>query len=194
MATFLQPSPVSIEDYLAGEDCSETKHEFIGGAVYAMADGTNDHAAISANAVGALGGLLRGKPCRPFTCNAKVRIEYPDHTRFYYPDAQVVCLGNPGSDRFQEYPAVIIEVLNDSTRRIDLSEKRDAYLTIPSLKVLLLVDSERPYVLAHRRRGEGGFAGEEWQGLDAVIPLPEIEAELALADLYERIAFADASP
>ena len=194
MTALLQPSPVSIEDYLAGEECSETKHEYIGGAVHAMAGGTNKHAAISANAIGFLVLALRGKPCRPFTSDAKVRIQFSDHTRFYYPDAQVVCLPSSGSERFQEHPVVVVEVLSESTRRTDMGEKRDAYLSIPSLKVLLLVESDRPYVLAYRRGADGGFTAEEWQGLDGVIPLPEIEAELALADLYDRIAFAEASP
>lgn len=33
---------------------------------------------------------LRGKSCRPYNSDTRIRIEYPDHTRFYYPDAMVV--------------------------------------------------------------------------------------------------------
>ncbi len=189
MTALVQPSPVSIEDYLAGEEHSEVKHEYLGGAVHAMAGGTNDHSAISANAIGSLFSSLRGKPCRTFTGDTKVRIEFPDHTRFYYPDALVVCQQNSGSDHYQDRPAVIVEVLSESTRRTDLGEKRDAYLSIPSLKVLLLAETDRPYVLACRRRPEGGFAAEAHSGLDAVIDLPEIGAALPLADLYEGISF-----
>jgi Uma2 family endonuclease len=187
MTAAKQPNSISIADYLAGEEVSDVKHEYLGGAVHAMAGSTNRHSAISANAVGFLLAQLRGKPCRPFGSDTKVRIEYPDHTRFYYPDALVVCHTNPPSDHFQDHPAVVIEVLSDSTRRTDLSEKRDAYLTIPSLKVLLFVEPDSSEVIVHRRKAEGGFAVEIFAGLDAVIPLPEIEAELALADLYERI-------
>jgi Uma2 family endonuclease len=84
---------------------------------------------------------------------------------------------------------VVIEVLSESTRRIDLGEKKNAYLAIPSLKVLLLVESDLAYVLVYRRRPEGGFAKEVHEGREVVIPLPEIEASLPLADLYERIVF-----
>ena len=80
-------------------------------------------------------------------------------------------------------------VLSESTRRTDLGEKRDAYLSIPSLKVLLLAESDRPYVLVCRRQPEGGFAAEAHSGLAAVIDLPEIGAALPLADLYEGISF-----
>lgn len=180
---------VSIEDYLVSEQDSGIKHEYLGGAVHALACGTTDHAALSANAIGSLGGQLRGKPCRTFTSDLKVRIDLPEHTRFYYPDVQVVCDASAGDTRYQERPVVVIEVLSESTRRIDLGEKKDAYLAIPSLKVLLLVESELAYVLVYRRRPEGGFAKEVHEGREVVIPLPEIVASLPLADLYERIVF-----
>jgi Uma2 family endonuclease len=189
MTAVLQPSAISIQDYLAGEETSEAKHEYLGGTVHAMAGGSNLHNAISFNALLALGKRLDGKPCRPFTSDTKVRIELPDHTRFYYPDAQVVCQPNSGIDHYQERPVVVIEVLSDSTRRLDLGEKRDAYLTVSSLKVLILAEAERPYVLAYRRRAEGGFAIEEYAGLEAIIGLPEIDASLPLRELYERIEF-----
>jgi len=76
-----------------------------------------------------------------------------------------------------------------ATRRADLGEKRDAYLTIPSLKVLLFIEPDSPSVTLHRRMPEGGFAVERHTGIDAVIPLPEIEVTLALADVYERVEF-----
>lgn len=192
MTALRKTATVSIEDYLAGEEDSEIKHEYLGGAVHAMAGGTADHAAISANAIGSLFAQLRGKPCRTFTSDLKVRIDLPEHTRFYYPDVQIVCHPGAGDDRYQDRPTVVIEVLSESTRRTDLGEKKDAYLAIPSLKVLLLAESDLPYVLVYRRRPAGGFATEIYDAVDAVIPLPEIEASLPLADLYQRITFPPA--
>jgi len=40
------------------------------------------------------------------------------------------------------------------------------------------------------RRGDQGFAREVYEGLSAVIELPEIEARLPLADAYESVRFA----
>lgn len=185
MTALRQPSSITIAEYLEGEEVSEVKHEYLGGTVHAMSGGTNRHNVIASNALGSLFSSLRGKSCRPFNSDTKVRIEYPDHTRFYYPDAMVVCHPNPLSDHFQEHPAVVIEVLSESTRRSDLREKRDAYLTIPSLKVLMLVEPDSASVIVHRRKPEGGFAIEQHEGLEAVIPLDEIGAALPLAELYE---------
>ncbi len=190
MTALKQPDFITVSDYLAGEEISDTKHEYLGGTVHAMAGATIRHNNIAGNCFGSLHGKLRGKSCQPFNSDTKVRIEFPDHTRFYYPDAMVVCQSNPDSDHFQTQPVVIIEVLSDSTRRADLCEKRDAYLTIPSLKVLLFVEPEAAAVTIHRRLPEGGFTIERHGGLDAIIPLPEIDACLTLADLYERVEFA----
>ena len=190
MTAIKKSASVSIEEYLDGEEHADIRNEYLGGLIHAMAGGTNDHAAMAANAVVALGSRLRGKPCRPFGSDTKVRIELPEHTRFYYPDVQVVCSLNPGNDRFQENPVLVIEVLSDSTRRIDLGEKLNAYLTIPSLKILLFAEPDRPFVIAYRRQPPGGFAAEEYVGMEAVIPLPEIDAELPLAEFYEGVAQA----
>jgi Uma2 family endonuclease len=192
MTALRQPTFITTGDYLAGEEASGVKHEYLGGSVHAMAGATNQHNSIATSAILSIGAQLRGKSCQPFNSDTKVRIEFADHIRFYYPDAMVVCHPNQASDHFQSQPVVIIEVLSDSTRRIDLGEKRDAYLTIPSLKVLLFVESDMQAVTVHRRRSEGGFALEYYSGLDSTLALPEIDAQLPLADLYERVEFAPA--
>lgn len=185
-----QPESISIADYLAGEEVSDVKHEYLGGTVHAMAGANNRHNMIAVNSLLSLGSQLRGKSCQPFNSDTKVRIEFPDHTRFYYPDALVVCHPNPENDHYQDQPVVVIEVLSDSTRRTDMGEKRDAYLTIQSLKVLLLVEADHAMVTVHRRKPEGGFATEHHTGIESTIPLPEIDAALPLAELYERVTFS----
>ena len=187
MTALDQPCLLSIAEYLVGEENSPVKNEYHGGTVHAMAEATNQHNILAVTFLGLLFGMLHRKPCQPFNSDTKIRIEFPDHTRFYYPVAMVVCHSDPPGDHFQNQPVLIIEVLSDSTRRADLGEKRDAYLTIPSLKVLLFIEPEMPFVILHRRKPEGGFAIESHIGLDAVIPLLEIDASLPLAALYERI-------
>lgn len=184
------PEAISIEDYLEGELISEIKHEYVAGAVYAMAGAKNRHNILGSNCLGALFVGLRGKPCRPFNSDTKVRIDLPDGTRFYYPDVSVICEGNDDDESFQERPVVLIEVLSKSTRRIDLGEKCQTYLTLPSLKVLLFVEMDFPAVRCYRRKSDGAFSQELSEGLDAVINLPEIGTALALTDIYEDVSFA----
>ena len=68
-------------------------------------------------------------------------------------------------------------------------EKKDAYLATPSLKVYVVVEQDSPTVTAFRRT-ETGFVEEVYSGLDAVLPLPEIDTELPLAEIYERVKFS----
>jgi Uma2 family endonuclease len=188
MSAALKWDLVSVDDYLAGELVSPIKHEFVGGVIYAMAGARNAHNLIATNTAGTLHARLRGKRCRAFNSDTKIRLRLPTHVRFYYPDTSIICRPNPQNDSFQDEPAVIVEVLSKSTRRIDEGEKKDAYLTIQSLSAYLLVESETPAAIVFRRT-ESGFVREVYQGLDAVIPLPEIEIELTLADVYEAVEF-----
>lgn len=180
---------LSVEDYLDGELRSEVKHEYLGGEVHAMAGPTNRHNEISSNVMVALGSGLRGKSCRTFNSHTKVRVELPNQTRFYYPDAMVVCQKGQDSEQFQQWPAVIVEVLCDSTRRTDLTEKKEAYFAIPSLKVLIFVEPDEPLLVGYRRGPRGGFTKEEYFGLEKSVPLPEIGTELKLAEVFERLEF-----
>lgn len=180
---------MSVEDYLAWEERQEEKHEYVGGMVYAMAGGTPAHAAIAANILAALGGQLRGKPCRPYTSDLRVRIQYPTHTRLYFPDVTVACTPAPAQSMFHDHPTLLVEVASDSTRRTDELEKRDAYQTIATLRVYVLIEQDRPAATVWRR-GAQGFQRETYAGLEAVIALPEIEAQLALEEIYEAVRFA----
>ena len=105
-------NPVSVETYLADEMHASAKREYLGGFVYAMAGARIVRNTISGNIFAALHNQLRGKSCRPFNSDTKVRVRLPNQTRFYYPDAMVVCRSNDQHSSFQDEPVVIVEVLS----------------------------------------------------------------------------------
>ena len=175
---------LTVEEYLATEDLSPCRREYLNGVVYAMAGGTARHSLMGTNITASLHARLRGKRCRPFNSDMLVRIQNGADRRFYYPDAMVVCESNALDDRFQDRPVVIFEVLSDSTSRTDLGEKRDAYLRIPSLRAYVVVDSQQLVVTVYRPSSEG-FEIARWTSLDEAVALPEIECELPLAEIYE---------
>ncbi len=193
---------ISVAEYLEGELVSRVKHEYLGGVVYSMAGARNVHNRISGNAFASLHARLRGKPCQPYDSDTKIRIRAasrPGSTRFYYPDVSVVCRENPQRDSYQDEPVVVVEVLSQATRRTDEGEKLDGYLSIPSLRVYLLVEQDRAVVTLYRKGegdtvGGGDFEREVHHGLDAVIPLPEVGLELTLAEVYEGVEFEPEPP
>ena len=180
---------VSEEDYLAGELVSEVKHEYFAGVAYAMAGGTNRHRDIATNCTGLLHAALRGKKCRASNSDAKVRVQFVTGNRYYYPDAMIVCHPNAPDDTYEESPAVIFEVLSPSTWRIDTGERREAYLTLASLDVYVILDQDAPIATIYRRNEQGGFEKETLEGLADAIDLPTVGVSLPLADVYERVEF-----
>lgn len=171
--------------YLATEVRSPARREYVGGVPYAMAGASNAHNQIATNTLLALGSRLRGKPCRAFNSDTKVRIRLPFQLRFYYPDVTVTCRPNPQHESFQDEPSLLVEVVSDETRRIDESEKMLAYTQIPSLQVYLLVEQRAARIVVLRRTASG-FQREEHDGT-VTIALPEIGCELPLAEVYDGV-------
>lgn len=186
MSALQNPHFISEEDYLAGELVSPIKHEYVAGQVYAMSGGTANHSGVSSNFLRTVGGGLSRKGCRAFTSDLSVRIEQLGGATFFYPDASVVCGPVDGAAQFTDAPTVVLEVLSPSTRRIDETSKLQAYLTLPSLQVCLLAESDEAFVKVYRRKGEE-FVVEVYEGRDAEIALPEIEMSLLLKELYQDV-------
>ncbi|GAB5404183.1 MAG: Uma2 family endonuclease [Aureliella sp.] len=191
MSTAHRLSPISQEDYLAGEEIAARRHEYVNGAIYAQAGGSNAHNLIASNTQGLLFTQLRGKPCRAFNSDTKIRIRSADDVRFYYPDAVVICEPNPPSDTFQDAPKAIFEVTSPSTRRVDQGEKRDAYLKIESLEYYVILDQDSPSAVVYQQN-EAGFTPTVLDGLDQSLKLEALDCSLRLADIYDGVVFTAA--
>ena len=179
---------VSVADYLAGEAVARRKHEYVNGQIYAMAGGRYAHNLIASNVLTELGSRLKGTPCRALNSDSKVRIQTAAGVSFYYPDASVVCSENIRTDEFLDAPGIVVEVLSQSTRRIDEGEKLQAYMKLPSLQVCILLEQDFPTAVVHRRC-DSGSQREILQRLDAVIELPTINVQLPLAAIYAEVKF-----
>ena len=185
-------SQISVEDYLAGEVHARLKHEYIAGMVYAMAGGTHAHNLIASNVLGELHSQLKGKPCRALNSDSKVRIQTNTQTRFYYPDASVVCADNILQGSFQDKPTLIVEVLSEMTRRTDEGEKLDTYQTISALMVYVMFRQDSAGAVVYRRCGTE-FQREVYADHAAIIRLPEIDAELRFSSVYDEVNFVSES-
>lgn len=189
MSTARKLNLISIDDYLVGEQQSAIKHEYVGGVVHAMVGARNVHNMIATNALVEIG-RLQGHKCRVFNSDTKIRIRMTSQTRFYYPDVSITCHPNPQCDVFQDQPSVIIKVLSESTRRIDEGEKRDAYLTIPTLTHYILLEQSAPGAINYER-GENGFDRRVLSSISDRIQIPEINLTLDLAAIYDGVEFTE---
>jgi Uma2 family endonuclease len=78
-----------VQEYLALEADSPTKHEFYRGELFAMALASIPHNVIAGNIAVRLHVAVRGKKCRPFGSNQRISI--PKVGLYTYPDISVVC-------------------------------------------------------------------------------------------------------
>jgi Uma2 family endonuclease len=123
----------SAEDYLARERESAHRHEYVDGALYAMARANERHNLIAGLFFNALSNHLPDR-CRAFMNDMKVRIRQERAEFFYYPDSIVRCGSSDRSLDWIDNPLVLGEVLSPSTERVDRGEKFNAYIQIPTLQ------------------------------------------------------------
>jgi Uma2 family endonuclease len=192
---YLSPMPalsvssvlMTVEEYLAAEERSEVKHEYLAGVPYAMAGASLEHNTITSNLGGACVSRLRGKRCRHFGSDMKLSLRRSTSSYFYYPDAMIVCGLAVLGPSWCEQPSVIFEVLSESTRLIDEREKRMAYLDIASLDAYVRIEQDERLVVVERRTATG-WTREILTEPSAVLSLPTVEVEFPIAELYERLS------
>ena len=143
------------EDYLTLCEDSTVKLEFWEGQIYAMAGGTVEHSRLSARMCSLLG---QRRPSGCVALESNIRIRPLASARATYADAVLVC-GEPEyhpADPKQQTitkPAVVAEVLSDSTAEDDQTDKFDHYKLAPCLSDYLLIwQDERKIELRSRQR------------------------------------------
>jgi Uma2 family endonuclease len=184
MGAIAYPAIVPIADYLAGEETSELRHEYLGGEVHAMAGGSTDHNLIAQNLTFAFRTHLRGKPCRAFMENVKVNLSLHTDDYFYYPDVMVGCDPRDTHRLYLRFPKLLVEVLSPETERVDRREKFFAYTTaLESLEEYVLVAQDRREVTVHRR-------ADGWKPeviTSGKIAFRSLELTLSLDAIYEGV-------
>jgi Uma2 family endonuclease len=177
--------PMTREQFLAWEERQEPRYEFDGFQLVAMTGVTAAHAEIQRNLAIAIGGRLRGGPCRFYGSDLKV--ETANGIR--YPDGFVVCSPVAPRATMVREPVVIFEVLSDSTARTDLVTKNQEYAAIGTVRRYIVLAQESMAGTMFER------IGDDWVGhllrADSVLRMPEIGIEVGLAELYDGVAFPE---
>lgn len=160
---------LSLAEYLAVEERSDTKHEYVSGAMYAMAGARASHNRMVSSLALAVGSAARAEGCDFFMADMKLQI---GDTAVYYPDLMVCCNRSDNDELVRRSPCLIVEVLSPSTATVDRREKLHSYLEIPGLLSYLIIDPETPMVESHVRVSRDAPWKHQTQGLDGVLFLP----------------------
>jgi len=179
---------VTPEEYLKLERASETKHEYFEGEIVAMAGATLAHNDIVANLLREIGSFLKGTECkiRP----SDLRISVPSANSYTYPDATIIC-GKPEmeDDKFDtaKNPAVIFEVMSETSSQYDSGNKFLYYQRIPSLQEYILIDSRKKFVVVYRRQTIDMWKIETLEDPTSVVYIRTIDYNLPFNDLYFEV-------
>ena len=181
----------TVEEYLALERSCEGKHEYQNGEIFAMGGASRWHVRIVTNIVVELGSQLKAGPCTVYATDLRVLVA---PTGLYtYPDVIVLCDEPRFSDEQQDTlinPALIIEVLSDSTKDYDRGGKFEQYRTIDSFIEYLLVAQDRPHVEHHTRQSDGSWLVQETNNLADTIQMKSAPCSLSLSNIYSKVDFS----
>lgn len=170
-------------EYLALEETSETKHEYVGGAIVAMAGGSIEHGRLVSRLTAVLSDKLKGRPCIVLPADVRVRIRSAD--RSTYPDVYVVC-GEVERDPDDEHaivnPILIVEVLSDSTAESDRGDKFADYRRLRSLREYVLVSQRERRIDVYHRDGRRWVLEEHTHGEE--LRLDSLDVTLLVSDVY----------
>ena len=175
---------MSYGEYLALEATSDLRHEFLRDEIFAMAGGTPEHAALAAAVLGALTAALRGRPCRVYSSDLRIRVAATGLCT--YPDASVVCdrlETDPDDPDAILNPILLVEVLSDSTEAYDRGVTAAHYRRIPSLREYVLGSQGEPLIEVYRRNER-----EHWELMEAragmSIELASLDVGLEVDAIY----------
>jgi Uma2 family endonuclease len=179
------------QEYLAIERQNDVKSEYWSGEMFAMAGASEAHNLIVLNVGAELRAQLKGKSCRVYPSDMRVRI--PRKPSYKYPDVSVVC----GQPRFEDdhrdillNPLVIVEVLSPSSESYDRGAKFREYRAIDALQEYVLISQEQPLIERYMRQAQTRFwTLSDAAGLDERLVLESIACELALAEVYAQVEF-----
>lgn len=189
MSSSAHKLPITATEYLEGERVAKTRHEFVDGRVYAMSGASRRHNEISLDLASLLQAHLRGGPCRTYIEAVKVQIADDLGEGYYYPDVFVAC--EPGDDdsHVVRNPKLIIEVLSESTSRIDRTDKLTNYKRIPTVEEIVLIEQDWPEIVVFRR-------SERWKPnlytqFNTIVRLDSISYTAPLATFYQSNPFPE---
>ena len=186
------PHYIPVAEYLRREEIAVEKSEYREGEILPMPGASIPHTILTNNVGGELYlALKKQRDCTVHSSDLKIHIA--TQSAFRYPDIAVV-RGVParfaGRTDTITNPVVLVEILSPSTEGSDRGDKFEEYQTLESLQDYVLVSQSRPRIEVYSRASDGEWKYRGYAGLPESATVPSLGIVLALADVYDKVAFA----
>ena len=175
------------QEYLELERAAEYKSEYYQGEIFAMAGASRNHNRIAGNLYVKVGSYLEGKSCNFYPSDMRVHI--PANGLYAYPDLTVVCGKEEYLDEESDTllnPAIIIEVLSESTADYDQGSKFAFYRSISTLEEYVVIDSRSIKAIVWKKERGTWLLATETKDLESSIELASIGLTLPLRVIYDQ--------
>ncbi|GAB4459592.1 MAG: Uma2 family endonuclease [Armatimonadaceae bacterium] len=186
---------MTLAEYLAHEQATGERHEFLEGQVFRMPGGSPTHNMIVVDTTVALSiALQRAGVGDVLGSDQKVAV---GGTRYRYPDVTVIGT-EPQFDENNALlnPVLLVEVLSPSTEREDRTDKFRDYQQLRSLRHYILIEQDRVSVTHFEK-----MMGELWAivgdyteiSANLQIRVSDVPVSVPLASVYRRASLASAA-
>lgn len=122
---------ITYEEFLKLAATSEERYEYIDGQVYLLASPRVTHQMITGNLYAQLFVLLKGKKCQPFISPFDITLTVDKMKNVVQPDFGIICdfeQNTDEKDRYTGIPALVAEVLSESSISKDMVRKLQTYM------------------------------------------------------------------
>lgn len=120
------------EEFLKLTENSEERYEYIDGEIYLLASPRTRHQVALTELFVMFYNWFQGQKCTPFVAPYDITLKRsPENINVVQPDIMVICdLEEKLNDRdyYMGTPTLVVEILSETTRRMDLIKKLDLYM------------------------------------------------------------------
>lgn len=171
--------PLTEEEYFLYEEKHELKHELLNNNLYEMSGVSKFHNRITLNILILLRNLLKESNYDLYYEGFKVKTP---NGNFFYPDV-LICHSN-ASKYYTDQPILIVEVLSDTTRKFDLTDKFIQYQKLDTLLYYLCIEPEQQVVFFYYKQEDGEWLAETLTKDEHEVSLPKLNMSFSLKDIY----------
>lgn len=184
------PRHYTVDEYFDFLDHNEGRFEYDDGEIVAMAGGTVEHSRIKVDVGRVLGNAVLDGPYEPYDSDMAVAV--PRYSSYVLPDLSFVCeeaaFGDEDRRRLLN-PALIVEVISESSEAYDRGEKFQKYRSLESFREYMLIDSRRYAVECWYRQDEKVWRIDSAFAREESVYLHTLDMRLPLEEVYRRVKF-----
>lgn len=185
----LEEEGFTLEAYFELEEKATYKSEFQNGKIVAMPGGTTTHASIIYSLSFYIRMAAKRLPVLSATCNSEMSVYIAAINEAVYPDASIVLgeLALHKKNKAITNPAIIFEVLSDTTGNYDRGDKFRKYQRLSSFREYVLIEQDQPIVDVFHKKENGNWEMTSFVGLEAKMQLKTLDIQIPLKDIYEDV-------